>query len=106
MIKFSCLKILARAQVKMGKKYKKNANWPKMKFRSPIRVPEVSVSGFWGLVCIEKWSYNFDSSTRCAISGTPKMAKMGLFSAILGVPERALWVPESKLYDHFTIQTR
>ena len=35
--------------------------------------------GFWGLVCIEKWSQNFDSDTRSAISGTPKMTKTGSF---------------------------
>ena len=43
-------------------------------------VPKVTFWGFWGLVCIEKWSYNFDSGTRSAISGTPKMAKWGRFS--------------------------
>ena len=37
-------------------------------------VPEVAFWGFWGLVCIEKWSQNFDSGTRSAIFGTPKMA--------------------------------
>ena len=35
---------------------------------------------FFGLVCFEKWSYNFDSGTRNAIYGTPKMAKWGRFS--------------------------
>ena len=29
-----------------------------------------------GLICIEKWSQNFDLGTRSAIFGTPKMAKM------------------------------
>ena len=43
-----------------------------MTFRGPIWVPKVSFWGFWGLVCIEKWSQNFDSGTRSAIFGTPK----------------------------------
>ena len=30
---------------------------------------------FWELVCIEKWSQNFDSGTRSAVFGTPKIAK-------------------------------
>ena len=46
-----------------------------MTFRGPIWVPKVSLWGFWGLVCIEKWSWNFDLGTRSAIFGTPKMAK-------------------------------
>ena len=50
-----------------------------MTFRGPIWVPKVSFWGFWGLVCIEKWSQNFDSDTRSAISGTPKMTKMTHF---------------------------
>ena len=33
--------------------------------------------GVRGLVCIEKWSHNFDSGTQNAISGTPKLAKLG-----------------------------
>ena len=74
------LKILPRAQGKMGQKYQKNAKWPKISFRVPIWVPNVPFWGFWGLVCIEKWSYNFDSGIRSAISGTPKMAKWGRFS--------------------------
>ena len=44
--------------------------WPKITFRGPILIPEVSFWGFWGLVCIEKWSQNFDSGTRNAIFGT------------------------------------
>ena len=41
-------------------------------------VPEVAFWGFWGLVCIEKWS--FDSGTGNAIFGTPKIAKTPRFS--------------------------
>jgi len=41
-------------------------------FQVPIWVPEKSFLGFGGLVCIEKWFYNFDAGTRSAISGTPK----------------------------------
>ena len=37
------------------------------------------VLGFWGLVCIEKWFYNFDSGTRSAIFDPPKMAKIPRF---------------------------
>ena len=36
---------------------------------------EVAFWRFWGLVCIEKWSQNFDSGTQNAIFGTPKMGK-------------------------------
>ena len=39
----------------------------------------MSFGGVLGLVCIEKWSQNFDSGTRSAILGTPKMAKMTPF---------------------------
>ena len=56
----------------MAPRYQKNAKWLKITFQGPIWVPEVA---FWGLVCIEKWSRNFDSGTRSAIFGTPKMAK-------------------------------
>ena len=63
---------------------KKNANRPKITFRGPILVPKVSFWGFWGLVCIEKWSQNFDSDTRSAISSTPKMAKMTPFWSFWG----------------------
>ena len=45
-----------------------------MLFLGPILVPEVAFWGFWGLVCIEKWSQNFDSGTQNAIFGTTKMA--------------------------------
>ena len=38
-------------------------------------VPKVSKWGFRGGICIEKWSQNFDSGTRSAIFGTPKIAK-------------------------------
>ena len=58
-------------------KISKNAKWPKITFRGLILVPKVSFWGFYGLVCIEKWSYNFDSGTRSAIFGTPKMTKIG-----------------------------
>ena len=51
-----------------------------MRFRGPILVPEVAFWGFLGLVCIEKGSRNFDSGTRSAIFGTPKIAKMPRFS--------------------------
>ena len=50
-----------------------------MTFRGPIWVPKVAFWGFWGLVCIEKWSQKFVSGTRSAIFGTPEMAKMTLF---------------------------
>ena len=50
-----------------------------MRFLGPILVPEVAFWGFWGLVCIEKWSQNFDSGTQNAIFGTPKMAVLGHF---------------------------
>merc|ERR1712208_213967 len=33
---------------------------------------DVFFGGFWGLICIEKWSQNFDSSIRSAIFCTPK----------------------------------
>ena len=46
-----------------------------MTFRGPIWVPKVTYWGFWGLVCIEKWSQNFDSGPQNAIFGTPKMGK-------------------------------
>ena len=74
------------------KKAKKiqNAKWQKITFLGPILVPEVAFWGFWGLVCIEKWSQNFDSGTRSAIFGTLKMTK----TPILRVPKMALRVPE------------
>ena len=53
-------------------------------FRGPIWVPKVGFWGFWGLVCIEKWSQNFDSGTRTAIFDTPKNAKAGSFWRFLG----------------------
>ena len=55
-----------------------------MTFRGPIWVPKVSFWGFWGLVCIKKWSQNFDSDTRSAISSTPKMAKTTPFWSFWG----------------------
>ena len=70
---------MARVAWKMALKYQKNAKWPKIKFRGLIPVPEVAFWGFWGLVCIEKWSWNFDSGTRSAIFDTTKMAKMTPF---------------------------
>ena len=48
-------------------------------------VPEVSFWGFWGLVCIEKWSQNFDSGIQSAIFDTPKMAKMGYLGHFGGI---------------------
>ena len=42
-------------------------------------VPKVSKWGFWGGICIKKWSKNFDSGSRSAIFGTPKTLKMGQF---------------------------
>ena len=63
----------------MRHKYEKKAIWQKITFQSQIWVPEVSPLGFWGLVCIEKWPYNFDSGIQSAISGTSKMAEMGWF---------------------------
>ena len=56
-----------------------------MRFRGPILVPEVAFWGFWGLVCIEKWSRNFDSGTQSAIFGTPKIAKMHRFSNFMRI---------------------
>ena len=76
---------MARVAWKMAPKYQKNAKWPKITFRGPILVPEVAFWGFWGLVCIEKWSRNFDSGTRSAIFGTPKMAKMMLMLMVVMV---------------------
>ena len=52
---------------------------------------------FWGLVCIEKWSQNFDSGARSA-----KWLKRGILS-ILGVPKMTLRVPESKLQGFFQL---
>ena len=66
---------------KWGKNVKKMA---KKTFQGPILVPEVTGWGFWGLVCIEKWSDNFNLGTRSAICGTPKMAKRPLNLANLG----------------------
>ena len=37
------------------------------------------VLGFWGLVCIEKWSRNFDLGIQSAIFGTPQNAILGVF---------------------------
>ena len=73
------LKKIARGNGKMTYKYQKNAKWPKITFRGLIRVLEVSIWGFWGLVCIEKWFWNFDSGTRSTSFGTPKMAETGSF---------------------------
>ena len=89
------MKKMARVAWKMAPKYQKNAKWPEITFRGPIPVPEVAFWGFWGLVCIEKWSYNFDSGTRSTIFDTPKTAKMGHFGRFR-VPKMALWGPESK----------
>ena len=47
---------MARANGKMAQKYQNNAKWPKIAFRRPILVSEMAFWGFWGLVCIEKWS--------------------------------------------------
>ena len=33
-------------------------------------VPEVAFWGFWGLICIENWSQNFDSGLQNASFGT------------------------------------
>ena len=55
-----------------------------MTFRGPIWVPKVCFWGFWGLVCIKKWSQNFVSETQSAISSTPKMAKMTPFWSFWG----------------------
>ena len=73
------MKKMARVAWKMAPKYQKNAKWPKITFRGPILVSEVAFWGFWGLVCIEKWSRNFDSGIRSAVFGTPKMVKMTPF---------------------------
>ena len=69
------MKKMARVAWKMAPKYQKNAKWPKITFRGPIPVPEVAFWGFWGLVCIEKWSLNFDCKLS-AIFGTHKMARV------------------------------
>ena len=63
---------------KEGKNIKKRKT-VKIYFQGPIRVSEVSIWEFWGLVCIEKWSQKFDSGTQSAIFGTPKTAKMASF---------------------------
>ena len=73
------MKNTARAQRMLKENEVKIFKKRKMTFRGPIWVPKVSFWGFWGLVCIEKWSQNFDSDTRSAISGTPKMTKTGSF---------------------------
>ena len=44
-------------------------------FLGPIQLPKVSFGGLWGLVCIEKWSLNFDCNLS-AIFGTHKMARV------------------------------
>ena len=44
-------------------------------FLGPTRLPKVSFWGLWGLVCIEKWSLNFDCNLS-AIFGTHKMARV------------------------------
>ena len=49
-------------------------------------VPKVSKWGFWGGICIEKWSLNFDSGTRSATFGTPKKAKNTHFGHFGGYP--------------------
>jgi len=41
-------------------------------------VPEVAFWGFWGLVCIEKWSQNFDSDTKNGTSGMSSRKKTTL----------------------------
>ena len=56
-----------------------------MRFLGPILVPEVAFWGFWGLVCIEKWSRNFDSGIQSAIFDTLKMAKTGYFGHFGGI---------------------
>ena len=76
--------------------------WPKMTFWGPIWVPKVSFRGFWGLVCIEKWSQNIDSDTRSAISSTPKMAKMTPFWAFGGYQKWRFGCPNQ---NSETIQT-
>ena len=94
---------MARANGKMKQKYAKLKKWPKITFRGPILVPEVAFWGFWELVCIEKWSQNFDWGTRSAIFDTPKMAKMPRFSHFEGIKNGM--IPESKFRDQFSIQT-
>ena len=44
-------------------------------FLGPTRLPKVSFWGLWELVCIEKWSLNFDCNLN-AIFGTHKMARV------------------------------
>ena len=50
-------------------------NGQKSLFRGPKWFPKCLNRGFRGGICIEKWSWNFDSGTRSAIFGTPKIAK-------------------------------
>ena len=69
---------------KIAAKYQKNAKWTKITFRGPIWVPEVPFWGFRGLVCIKKWSRNFDSGTQSAIFGTPQTPKTGKFEPFWG----------------------
>ena len=90
-----------------------NAKGPKSFFRSDYG----SSGGFfenlghkiWGLVCIDKWSRNFDSATRSAIFVTPKMAKMApwdrkLFS-LLGLHRtNGLKILEFENFDTLTYQ--
>ena len=54
---------MAHQYWKITLKCSKNAKWPKITLQGPIRVPEVAFWGFCGLVCIEKWSRNFDLGT-------------------------------------------
>ena len=64
--------------ISMGKSLN-SIKWPKITFRGSIWVPKVSFWGFWGWFCLLKCSQNFDSGTRSAIFGTPKMGHFGHF---------------------------
>ena len=79
--------------LKTGQRYAKLKKWPKITFRGPILVPEVVFWGFWGLVCIEKWSRNFDSGIRSAIFDTLKMSKTGHFGHFGGIKNGTLGAP-------------
>ena len=72
---------MARVAWKMAPKYQQNAKWSQITFRGLILVPEVAFGRFLGLVCIKKWSRNFDLGTQSAIFSTPKMTKITPCSA-------------------------
>ena len=57
----------------------KSTKWLKITFRGCKMVPKVSKWGILGGICIEGWCQNFDSGTRSAIFGNPKMGNFWCF---------------------------